>query len=278
MREQHARRAERRPQQPAAHDAVADRPGRVVRRAADDGRAFGEPQFLCCRGRDRAGDVRRFETFRQQPGIELQLLQHLGRPLPIGDIEQQRAGCIGHFRRVHAGHAIADVILRQQHLGGLGEVLRLVVAEPENFGRSEAGECGVGDELDEFFASADGAEDFVALGRGALVVPQNSRADDIALGIQKHAPVHLPREPDARDVRRLDPSFFQHRSRGRDSGRPPVARPLLAPAGLRGEQFVLRRRRREHTAAGITQQRFRAAGSDVDAEQVAHSSPVDENS
>ncbi len=45
--------------------------------------------------------------------------------------------------------------------------------------------------------------DFVALGRGALVVPQQRPADHAVLLVEKHRAVHLAREADRLDVGRL---------------------------------------------------------------------------
>ncbi len=44
--------------------------------------------------------------------------------------------------------------------------------------------------------------DLVAFRRGALVVPEQGRADDLARLIEEHRPMHLAAEPDAGDVGR----------------------------------------------------------------------------
>jgi hypothetical protein len=66
------------------------------------------------------------------------------------------------------------------------ENFRLVVAEPEDFRGGEAGEGRVGDHADELGPAAGSALDFLTLGRGPLVVPQQGPPHDFVLLVEKY--------------------------------------------------------------------------------------------
>ena len=110
--------------------------------------------------------------------------------------------------------------------------LRLVVAEPEDLRRREAGERGVGDHLDELLAAAGAAFDLVALGGGALVVPEQGGADDLARLVEEHRAVHLAGEADGGDVGGLQLGLLHDGADDLDRGLPPVFGVLLAPERL----------------------------------------------
>ena len=75
-------------------------------------------------------------------------------PAAVGDVEQQRARGVADLGGVGAGQAVADVILGQQDLADPVPVRRLVVADPEELRRGEAGQRGVGDHPDQGLAAA----------------------------------------------------------------------------------------------------------------------------
>ena len=50
----------------------------------------------------------------QERRLEFRRLEHLGRPAPVRDVEQQRARGIGHVGRPLTGQLEPDVVLRQQ--------------------------------------------------------------------------------------------------------------------------------------------------------------------
>ena len=52
--------------------------------------------------------------------------------------------------------------------------------------------------------------DLAALGRRALIVPEQGRADHLAGGIEEDRAVHLAAQADAGDVARLEPARAQH--------------------------------------------------------------------
>jgi len=66
----------------------------------------------------------------------------------------------------------------------------VVVAKPEDFGGLKAGECGIAGDFAQSI-SADPVLDFSAFRRGALIIPEQSGTDDLAIGIEKDCTMHL---------------------------------------------------------------------------------------
>ena len=60
-----------------------------------------------------AGDLGRLEQPRQPGRVELERVEHLVAPAPPRDVEQQRAGRVGHVDRVLAAEPQPHVVLRQ---------------------------------------------------------------------------------------------------------------------------------------------------------------------
>ena len=78
-----------------------------------------------------------------------------------GDVEPERAGGVGHLRDVVAGQAEADVVLGQQHRVDVLEDLRLVLAQP---GELRRGEAGHGDVAGDLARAREGGLDLGAFG------------------------------------------------------------------------------------------------------------------
>ena len=112
------------------------------------------PEGLGRSRRKRAGHLFRLITARQQIRIERELAQQGLRPAAIDHVQQQRAAGVAHFGGELAGQPAANIIFGKQHLHGALKVFRLVVAQPEDFWRREAGERGIGHQLDELAAAA----------------------------------------------------------------------------------------------------------------------------
>ena len=116
------------------------------------------------------------------------------------DVEEERAGRVGSVDRPLAGEPEAHVVLRQQDVLDAGEGLGLVVAQPQQLGRREAGEGAVSGQRDQPL-DAQALLDLFALGRRALVVPEDRGPQHAALLVLHDEPVHLA---GVADRRRLD--------------------------------------------------------------------------
>ena len=126
-------------------------------------------------GGGAAGDLRRLEHSRH-PGLgHVQRLQDGGREVAAGDVEQQRPGRVGHVDRLLAAEPQPHVILGQQHVADARVHLWLVRAQPQQLGRGEPGQGAVAGQRDQAL-EPDAPLDLGALGRRALVVPEDRRA------------------------------------------------------------------------------------------------------
>ncbi len=147
----------------------------------------------------------------------------------MGYVEQERSRGFLHVHGVGTGHAIAHIIFRAEDMRDAGEDLRLMLADPEQFGEGEVGQRGVGGELDEPLAANRLVEPF-AFGVGTLVAPDQRRAQDFSCGIEHDGSVHLAGESDGFDYVRRWPAIDV--ADGLLRGAPPVFGVLLGPSGL----------------------------------------------
>src|SRR5205814_3899514 len=68
--------------------------------------------------------------FRSQPLVrKLERVEHLVAPPALGDVEEERAGSIGHVDRALAGQPEADVVLREEDVSDPRVGLGLDVAD-----------------------------------------------------------------------------------------------------------------------------------------------------
>ena len=154
----------------------------------------------------------------------------------VGDVEQQRAGGVGDVGRPLAGEPEPDVVLRQHDPRDPGVGVRLVTAQPQELRRREPGQRAVPGQRDQP-VEADALLDLGALGAGALVVPEDRRADHAVRAVEGDEAVHLAGEPDPgnlarrRASARIAPSTTSR-------GAPPVLGILLRPAGLRRRERI----------------------------------------
>ena len=148
--------------------------------------------------------------------------------------------------------------------------LRLVVPQPEDFRGGEAGQRRVGDQLDQVRTAAGAALDFLALGGGPLIVPEDGAANDLVVLVEKHRAVHLAREPDRLDVGRFELGLGHRLADRADRRLPPIVRVLLAPKRLGEVAGVGLHGRGEDRAPLVDGQGLGARGADVDAEIGAH--------
>ena len=154
------------------HDAITHRASRLVACPANHGDADGQTQLSGGTGIELPGHLMRFHAAWHQPGIEPQLTHQPRVPTAFHHIEQQRSRSIAHFAGQLARELQTQVILGQQHVLELGEVLRLMVTQPENLGGGEAGEGGVAHHLDKCRPAPRCCFDGLALLLGSLIVPQ----------------------------------------------------------------------------------------------------------
>ena len=168
---------ERQRHRPRRDDADADRIGRLVAAAGDDRGAGTQPGGGGGLGRDHAGHLGSFAGRRQPGRIDPERGDDLARPVAGRQVEQQRPGAVRLVEHVVAGQPEPQVVLGKQDMGDPPPDVRFVVPHPDELRRGEPGECVVAGDRDEPLRP-DRRTDRIALGRGALVVPQDRRAED----------------------------------------------------------------------------------------------------
>ena len=266
MSEQHAAGADRAADEAFADNPVADRSRRVVPTAGGNRDSRRESEIVRDVRSQPAGGVGALEDLGQPLGTNFQRLQDFSRPAAGFEIEKQGSRRVGGVGCLFARELEADVILGQQDGGQSSIGRRLLVAKPQQFRRLESSQGGVAGDLDEA-ARAHTLGDRFALGCGSLVVPQQSRPDDLISAVEKNRAVHLAREADAFDV----PPHP-----GRDLGDhlaaslPPVLGLLLRPSRPRGIRRVF------HAGGGLNNSLFvnrdaaDAGGADIQSEEITH--------
>jgi hypothetical protein len=199
----------------------------------------------------------------------VQRAQHLLAPAPAGDVQQQRAGGVGDVGGVLSGEPEPDVVLGQGDARDLAVGVGLVVAQPQQLGRREAGQRAVAGQRDQL-SEPDGGLDLLALGLGALIVPQDRGTQHAVFGVQRDQPVHLAAQADAGGV------ADGRGQLGQDGlgGAPPVPGVLLRPAGARGGQGVLRLDPSQDPSIRVDRQPLGGRGPDVDAHEYRHVSKL----
>src|SRR5262249_7352392 len=165
--------------------------------------------------------------------------------------------------------AVADVVLREQHVFDAPERVRLLVPKPQDLRRLEPGERRVARDLDEP-ALAHQLGDDLALLRGPLVVPEQCRPDHVARRVQEHRPVHLAGEADAGDVLTVLGDLARRRPEHLPNAVPPSRGILLGPLRAGREQRVLGRRGGDDGTLLVDGDRLGARGADVDADRARH--------
>ena len=146
-------------------------------------------------------------------------------------------------------------------------MFRLFVSQPKDFRSGKAGQRGIGNEPDQVFPTADGTFDFGTLFECALVIPQDRFSDHFVVFIEKDAAVHLPRETDALYVAGLEFCLFDDILDRLDDGVPPIFWVLFTPKRFRGVARILLGIACQYFSFVINRQRFRAGGSNVNAEK-----------
>ncbi len=117
--------------------------------------------------------------------------------------------------------------------------------------------------------AVDAAEPLLDLGRlggRALVVPEQSRAQDAIAVVERDQPVHLAAQADARGRPGTARQFAEHLLRGV----PPDLRVLLGPARARCLKVIRRLGARQHRAIRRQRDALQRACADVEADGRRH--------
>ena len=147
----------------------------------------------------RPGDLRGLVHRRQPVARHFERGEHLVAPAPVRDVEEEGSRRIRDVDRPVPGQAQAHVVLREHDPADAPVDVGLVAAQPEQLRGREARERPVAGERDEAL-EADALLDLCALGPGALVVPEDRRAEHAVLRVEADQAVHLAGEADSVDV------------------------------------------------------------------------------
>ena len=96
---------------------------------------------------EHTGDVGGFVNARKHGHIDVEQVEHSFGPPAIGDIQQQHSAGIGNFGREISSHAKAHVVFGQQNLPRPRIETGLVFSQPQDLGRGEARQRGIGNQL-----------------------------------------------------------------------------------------------------------------------------------
>ena len=159
--------------------------------------------------------------------------------------------------------------MRQQHGGETGVVLRLVIFEPENFRRGEAGQDGVAERLERLLWPAQLLGDLSALCCRRGVAPEFGGADHFSGLVQRHEAVLLSAHPDGLHLGGVCLRAAQCLSYGARRGLAPGVGMLLLRSGRQvGNQLVGLHAGAENLAGpGVNDKSLGGLGAAVDADQ-----------
>ena len=99
-------------------------------------------------------------------------MQHFWRPIPLCQIEQDRACPTGAVARKFTGQLIAHVVFREQDAADFFPYLRFMLLHPQNLWGGKACQGVIAGDLNQLLAS-EFCTHSVALCTAALVIPQN---------------------------------------------------------------------------------------------------------
>ncbi len=225
---------------PGRDDAIAHRAGGLIARAGNYGRAERETGS---RRRGRmypAGDRARLVNIRQDRPLQSEAAHHAFRPLPVRHIEERRAAGIRNIGREIAAELEAQIVFGKQHGAHGAELLRFVVAHPQQLWQREAGENGIRG-IAQHGAEAELRIDEIDLRLAALVAPDERGPNYLPLLVEQHKPVHLAGETDAAHRASIDAGLAQHALNRQLPGAPPVFGRLLGPHGPQHAHLLVRR-------------------------------------
>ncbi len=147
--------------------------------------------------------------------------------------------------------------------------LRLVVADPDQLGSSEAGQGIVAGDLDEPLG-ADRVPDDLALSGRALVVPQDRRPEHGVGCVEQDGAVHLAGQANCGDRRPVNSGALERLADGQHGTVPPKLWILLRPTRARDLVAVLGDSDSGYRAVAVEQDRLCRRSRDVDAQNERH--------
>src|SRR5580704_12478694 len=163
---------------------------------------------------------------RKQALINAGSFQHGLRPFALRNIEEKSTGCFGDIYRTSARKPEPEIILRQQNRASARPDFGLVLLYPPYFRQRKIGQRRIRGQFDQALG-ADALSDLLALLAGALVAPDDRRAQNLTRRVEQHQTMHLPGETDRSDLARRCPVFFKARSDSKAAGLPPIVRILF---------------------------------------------------
>ncbi len=174
-------------------------------------------------------------------------------------IEQAGAARIRNVRGEISCELQSHEILRQENMANAAVKLRLVIAYPEQFGQSEAGQNRVSRGTQNVFR-AKYFIDLIHLLLAALIAPDQSRTDDLALLVEQDQAVHLTAESNPGYRGAINSRVFQNAPNRGLRRMPPVVGILFRPQWFQHLHFRVRRHAGEaNTGFFVYQQRSGAA-------------------
>ena len=154
----------------------------IVATTTRHGRPLRHAPGLGDGGRQLPGRIGALIEFRHLVDRHVRCIEQQFRPRASGDVQPVGAGRIRHVGGIVAGHAVADVVLRQQHLGDLRKHFRLVLFYPHELG------CGITRQR-HIAGQRHGTgllrHDLLAFAERARIIPQDAGTQHLAGGIEQ---------------------------------------------------------------------------------------------
>ena len=182
----------------SARDAHADRTGSLIAGTSDDWSSSAKTCGVCTRVGELAANFLRFVKFWKKFYVDACFAENFARPSAMRDVEQQSSRSVRNVDGRFAGEAQADVVFGQHDFADALPVFGLILSDPQEFGEGEVCQRGIASQLDEAL-EADGALEFLALGFGALITPDESGSDDFVVFVEQDGAMHLAGKSDGGD-------------------------------------------------------------------------------
>ncbi len=187
-------------------------------------------------------------------------------PGSLIQIKKQSASGASSIRGKRARKSQADVILGKQYVSDAVKTFGFVVPHPKQLGSRKTRKGIVSTDPDQGVQSHVRSDGF-ALSRCPLIVPQNSRTNDLFVVIQKNKPVHLPRQTHTYNVRCSHYRIGENLPNCAARGHPPSLWILLTPEWIRRGECMGRAGHGLNLAMLVQQERFTGRRGNVYSEQ-----------
>src|SRR4029077_10596201 len=120
-----------------ACNSHANRTGSLIACACHNRCSCVKTAYVCSRFRKLAANFLRFVKFWKVLYVDACFGEHFARPNAVRDVEQQRAGSVGHVNGRFAGEAQPHVVLRQHDFADTLPIFGLILPDPKKFGERE---------------------------------------------------------------------------------------------------------------------------------------------